>query len=241
MASEGIGVKRGGWAVATWTTVAMALVGLAGAAALVAGARDEPQPPRTLTLTDESPTSEMGKISEPEAPAATTDGQSSTPDEVTGPVLTQARPTRVTIPSIGVSSPLIGLGLNPDGTMEVPVNPSVAGWYTKGPTPGALGPAVIAGHVTWDQEPAIFYRLSQLSTGDTIEVARKDGKTAVFSVRRIDTFPKSRFPTRRVFGVTDHASLRLITCGGLYDDASNRYLDNVVAFAELVDKQPRGS
>jgi hypothetical protein len=83
--------------------------------------------------------------------------------------------------------------------------------------------------------PPFSIALSQLSTGDIIKVARKDGRTAVFSGRRVDRFSKSRFPTRRVFGVTDHASLRLITCGGYFDEESNSYRDNVVAFAELVD------
>jgi LPXTG-site transpeptidase (sortase) family protein len=148
---------------------------------------------------------------------------------------------RVTIPSIGVSSPLTKLGLDADGAMEVPVEASLAGWYAKGPAPGALGPAVIAGHVTWDRQPAVFYRLSQLSQGDIVKVAREDGQTAIFSVQRVDQYPKERFPTRAVYGVTDHASLRLITCGGSYDEAASRYLDNVVAFAELVDVRTHGS
>lgn len=138
------------------------------------------------------------------------------------------------IPSIGVASRLVPLGLSRDGTMEVPSNAAHAGWYTRGPTPGALGPAVIAGHVAWNGEGGVFSALVDLRRGDRVEVARDDGTTAVFSVRTVRRFPKAEFPTRSVFGVVDHSALRLITCGGLYDDAENRYLDNVVAFAELI-------
>ena len=101
----------------------------------------------------------------------------------------------------------------------------------------ALGPAVIAGHVTWNG-PAVFYRLGTMRRGDQVSVTRKDGKTAVFTVTRVTQFSKSRFPTRAVYGPIDHAGLRLITCGGTYDKARSRYLDNVVVFAKLQAVHP---
>ena len=123
----------------------------------------------------------------------------------------------VSIPRIGVRSRLVELGLNADGAMEVPQDPAVAGWYSRGAAPGALGPAVIAGHVSWNGTPGVFHRLGTLRRGDQVAVTRKDGKTAVFTVTRVTRFSKSRFPTREVYGEIDHAGLRLITCGGTYD------------------------
>jgi hypothetical protein len=69
--------------------------------------------------------------------------------------------------------------------------------------------------------------------GDQVTVTREDGRTAVFTVTRVARFSKSQFPSRAVYGAIDHAGLRLITCGGAYDAARNRYLDNVVVFARL--------
>jgi sortase (surface protein transpeptidase) len=117
--------------------------------------------------------------------------------------------------------------------MEVPQDPAVAGWFSGGPAPGALGPAVIAGHVTWDGAPAVFHRLGTMRRGDQVTVTRKDGKTAVFTATRVARFSKSQFPSRAIYGPIDHAGLRLITCGGTYDAARHRYLDNVVVFARL--------
>jgi hypothetical protein len=37
-----------------------------------------------------------------------------------------------------------------------------------------------------------------------------------------------------VYGPTTTPELRLITCGGPFDDATGHYLDNVVVFARLV-------
>ena len=152
-------------------------------------------------------------------------------DQITGVVLPESDPVAVSIPKIGVRSRLVRLGLEKNGAMETP-GPDDAGWYSRGPSPGALGPAVITGHVTWNR-PALFYRLGTMRRGDRVSVTRKDGKTAVFTVTRVTRFSKSRFPSQAVYGPIDHAGLRLITCGGTYDRAQHKYLDNVVVFAKL--------
>jgi len=159
-------------------------------------------------------------------------------DLIKGPTLPDSKPVRVVIPRLGVTSALVGLGLDQTGAMEVPPDPAVAGWYVLGPDPGALGPAVIAGHVTWNRVPAVFFRLATMRRGDRVTVLRKDGIKAVFSVTRVARFDKSSFPTRAVFGSIDHAGLRLITCGGRYDVTDHRYLANVVVFATLVAAHP---
>jgi hypothetical protein len=154
-------------------------------------------------------------------------------DLITGPVLPGADPVGVAIPRLGISSRLVPLGVDSDGAMEVPDEPADAGWYRLGPPPGTLGPAVIAGHVTWNQVPAVFFHLSALRPGDVVEVMRTDRRVAVFEVTRVRLFDKAEFPTQAVFGPADHAGLRLITCGGEYESSAHRYLGNVVVFARL--------
>jgi hypothetical protein len=159
--------------------------------------------------------------------------QSDVRDQITGLVLPESDPVAVSIPKIGVRSTLVDLRLRGNGAMEVPQDPADPGWFSGGPTPGALGPAVIAGHVTWDGAPAVFHRLGTMRRGDQVTVTRQDGKTAIFTVTLVDQFSKSRFPSQAVYGPIDHAGLRLITCGGTYDAARHTYLDNVVVFAKL--------
>jgi LPXTG-site transpeptidase (sortase) family protein len=139
---------------------------------------------------------------------------------------------RVDIPAIGVNSELIGLGLQDDGTMEVPAGAFPAGWYTGAPTPGELGPAVLAGHVRWEGDAGVFADLGALHAGDQVHVSRSDGSTAVFRVTGSRQFAKDAFPTELVYGDIDHAGLRLITCSRL-DRRSGRYTANLVVFAEL--------
>jgi LPXTG-site transpeptidase (sortase) family protein len=130
-----------------------------------------------------------------------------------------------------VSTPLIGLGLAVDGSMEVPPDFARAGWYTGGPRPGESGPAVIAGHVDSTTGPAVFFRLGDLRAGDAVDVEREDGSTVRFLVDRIEQFEKQEFPTAAVFGPTPFAELRLVTCGGEFDSQRRTYLENLVVFA----------
>ena len=148
-------------------------------------------------------------------------------------VLPASAPVRVQVPSIGVDSGLLDLGLQDDGTLEVPPDGTSAGWYVDAPTPGELGPAVIAAHVDWDGQPGVFYRLRDVRPGEEISVLREDGTTAVFVVTSVEQFAKDEFPTQTVYGDIDHAGLRLITCGGSFDSTARSYVDNIVVFAEF--------
>jgi len=142
-------------------------------------------------------------------------------------------PVRVRIPAIGVDSRLMSLGLQDDGTVEVPPQAFPAGWYSGAPTPGELGPAILVGHVHYEDSDGVFADLRRLRPGDEVVVRRKDGRSAVFRVTRVRHYAKDRFPTEKVYGNIDHAGLRLITCGG-HDLVSGRYEDNVIAFARLI-------
>lgn len=147
--------------------------------------------------------------------------------------LARSVPVRMQIAVIGVDSSLMDLGLKADGTMEVPAGGFPAGWYTGAPTPGELGPAIIAGHVDM-KGPGVFYNLHKLRRGDLVTVTRTDGSKPVFRVTLVAQFPKDHFPTSRVYGDIDNAGLRLITCGGSFNSRTGHYEDNVVAFADLV-------
>jgi len=146
-----------------------------------------------------------------------------------------ARPERVEIPAIGVSAPVIALGLRRDGTLEVPRDYGDAGWWTGGPEPGERGAAVIAGHVDSTSGPAVFFRLRELGRGDEIRVHRRDSSVGRFFVQRTERHPKAHFPTRRVYGATSGPTLRLVTCSGRFDTATGHYTDNTIVFAAGAD------
>lgn len=193
--------------------------------------RQQPAPP---AAENKAGTSESPAIRTP-SPGAETSSPSGGGQRTEA--LSASRPLSITIPAIDVTSPLEDLGLGKDRAMETPRDPDKAGWYTPGPTPGSVGPSVIAGHVTWDGAPAVFFKLTELDPGDRIDVRRADGSTAAFTVDRTAVYPKDEFPTVEVYRNLDHAGLRLITCGGEYSASDSRYADNVVVYATLTDSR----
>jgi len=157
--------------------------------------------------------------------------------------LPASQPLSVQVSSIGVrTGELIDLGLTAERELEVPDDAVTAGWFELSPTPGEVGPAVIAGHVDYAGVPGVFGRLPEVQPGDEISVARVDGTTAVFTVYEVQRYPKSEFPTQRVYGNTETPELRLITCGGVFDEASGNYLDNVVVYGRMTSAlRPRSN
>jgi sortase (surface protein transpeptidase) len=153
--------------------------------------------------------------------------QSAAPDRV-------ARPVALIIPLIGVRTQLTYLGLTSKGTLEVPSSTAVAGWYTGSPRPGAIGSAIIVGHIDSTSGPGVFFRLNELRRGDTIYVRRADGTLVEFRVTAVQSYLKDRFPTEDVYGPVPDPELRLITCGGAFDDATGHYLSNIVVYAAEV-------
>ncbi|WP_225804704.1 class F sortase [Streptomyces sp. NK15101] len=168
------------------------------------------------------------RVAEAAAPASTKSAAAVAP-------LGRSLPVRVTLPSAGVDTgPILNLGLNADGTVEVP---SVAdaeriGWYDKGVTPGETGPAVLIGHFDTARGPAVLKNVSRVRVGDEITVTRADGTSAVFRVRELEQVDKDAFPTAKVYGDTTRPELRLVTCGGELVDGHRP--DNIIVYADLV-------
>ena len=240
--TRGADGRRGARVLATLTAVALVAVAVV---AIGLGLRSQrPSPPGPPDLSGRAAPTVASGAAGPASPSpsgAASAAPDTPPDKGTDtaprglPDLGWSRPVQVDIPTLGVSSRLEDLALDSAGVMEVPQDPALAGWFTPAPPPGTTGVSVIAGHVTWDQEPAVFFRLGELRPGDRVTVDRADGVTAVFEVTRIGEFAKDAFPTEQVYQAVDSPSLRLITCGGQYDEATARYLSNVIVWADLVE------
>ncbi|GAA2390133.1 class F sortase [Streptomyces coeruleofuscus] len=148
--------------------------------------------------------------------------------------LARSVPVRLLVPAIGVDTPVIRLGLAPDGTVRVPpvTADDRAGWYRHSPTPGQTGPSVILGHVSvGTYGDGVFRHLTRLRRGDRIVAHLENGTVAEFAVTAVRTVPRTRFPVDDVYGNVDRPELRLITCGGAR--TGDGYTDNVIVFAAL--------
>lgn len=231
MSTEQHGRRFHPWVAAL--AVLLVLAGLGVVGFVVHAQQHAPQPPASAAV----------PLSSAPTPTATKSGgrkARSTPSpksSITGPILSKSAPVSLSVPAIGVSSSLVKLGLKADHTVQVPPlsRDSKAGWYTGSPTPGQLGPSVILGHIdSAAYGPAVFFKLGALRQGNMISVSRTDHKVAVFRVDRVVSYAKNSFPTLQVYGNTNNAQLRLITCGGKFDFSTHNYLSNIVVYASLV-------
>jgi sortase (surface protein transpeptidase) len=153
-------------------------------------------------------------------------------------VVERSTPTELEIPAIGLDVSLSTLGLNADGSVQVPTDIQQPGWYRLGPSPGQIGSAVILGHVDSYQGPAVFFNLRSLVAGDLISVNLADGSTATFKVTSVAMYLKTNFPDQAVYGPHGSSELQLVTCTGTFDTQTGHYLSNLVVYSSLVAVTP---
>jgi len=190
---------------------AVAILGATLALVLSAGCGGAPQPPTTA-----------GRHDSPVPPTI-----------LAKPPL--AAPITFDIKRLGIAgSTLIPLGLQPNGTVEVPpVTEPMQGGYWRASAPTATTPTVILGHVNGGGQPGLFAQLTELAEGDTVTVHRADGTSSRYTIMHSERVSKDRFPTGWVYGDQAVPTLRLVTCGGELDTARHSYRDNIVAFGAL--------
>jgi hypothetical protein len=208
--------RRSAWSAVIWTAVSALLLILSTAVLIVYDSTRSGDPGPVAAI------SALRDIGRPGAAAGPT-------------AASRAEPARIVIDAIGVSASIASVGLQADGSLSPPPDPSTVGWHTGSSIPGTPGPAVMVGHVDSVNGPAVFIGLDSLRVGDVIHVEDAAGTVVSFEVSSVSRHPKDAFPTETVYGSTPDAELRLITCGGTFDPASG-YRDNVVVAATATDR-----
>ncbi|WP_177220943.1 sortase domain-containing protein [Lentzea xinjiangensis] len=142
----------------------------------------------------------------PKPPAATSEVA---PPPVVSP-LGSSDPMELRIERIGVRSSLVALGLDPQGVVQMPpVNEGMqAGWHRLHPKQW-----IIVGRIESNEARGVFYRLNDLRQGDVVEVSKKDGSLARFTVGRTERIIRDDFFAEAVARDEKEEGLRLITCG----------------------------
>lgn len=245
MDQDSQGGGRRGTSRAVAVTVALLLVGVVALVLGFEGSNGPPQPQAAVPLAtatvkpkaSPSPTVSAKTSSTKPGPAAKKAAPATTKAPITqiSRFLPASAPTVLDIPSVGIhSSNFVDLQVAKDGTLDVPGSANEVGFYTDGPTPGQLGPAVIGAHVDSKKGPGIFYNLGAVKPGAKIHITRQNKSRTTFVVDKVALYPKDQFPTEDVYyGDFTKPEIRLVTCGGTFDRVKH-YLDNVVVFGHLV-------
>jgi sortase (surface protein transpeptidase) len=150
--------------------------------------------------------------------------------------LPRSEPTHISVPSVGIDASVTSVGQDAEGSIEMPsLFDWTTGWYKYSPTPGQVGPAIIVGHVDTYKGISVFWKLRDIKQGDIIDIARADGKTVKFRVSGLKQFDQSNFPTKEVYGNLKYPGLRLITCGGAFNQQTESYTQNTVVYAFMIN------
>ncbi len=133
---------------------------------------------------------------------------------------------RISIPSIGLDSSYVGVGLTKDGKIDVPV--STIGRWTGSAEPGTPGAGFYDGHT-----PGVFSSLSRLSVGARITITTKTGKVYHYKIVHRETVPLKTIDMRKALQVHGGASegLNLMTCAGNYIRSQGTYDARLVIYA----------
>jgi sortase (surface protein transpeptidase) len=137
----------------------------------------------------------------------------------------------VSIPDLGVDGPVITAGVNTENELDVPPDARTLVWYRHGPSPGEPGSAVIAGHLNWQGVSGLFANLASTPVGAPVIVTYDDGSQRTFTVTTVELVPKPEVSVNGVFARDGERVLRLVTCGGEFDDSVHSYRSNVVVTA----------
>jgi hypothetical protein len=141
-------------------------------------------------------------------------------------------PRYLEIPALGVKASVDPVEMDSAGSLGVPANPQVLGWWASGPLPGATtGTAVIDGHVdTAAQGKGALFQLRSLKPGDEI-VLRGEDRSLRFRVAGLRQYSKAALPSAEAFSRSAVGRLAIVTCGGPFDARAGHYQDNVIAYA----------
>jgi hypothetical protein len=131
-------------------------------------------------------------------------------------------------------APIEPVGVQADGAMAPPRTGWAVGWLAAGTRPGAVGNAVMDGHLDTATAPAVFWRLGALVPGRLIAVDDAQGKTWRFVVTAVRAYPAAAAPLAAIFGPTDRPHLNLITCAGTWVVAAHQYDQRLVVYTTAI-------
>lgn len=167
-------------------------------------------------------------------------------------------PLQLEIPAIGVTSPVLGVGVTPGDVMDAPEGPihdpvwEEAFWYRGSAVPGAISTAVIAGHVDGPRgTPGVFGSIGMLKPGGIVIVHdTRTGLDVRFLVTHSVSFTLDQTTQKSVLaeiygagpvaGTTPQRSkdglshLTLVTCAGTFRTGIGTHDHRLAVFATRI-------
>lgn len=146
------------------------------------------------------------------------------------------KPRVVSIPSISVKARVIPMGVNPDKSVQSPVNIFDSGWYNGSSKPGEDGAMFIDAHASGPTRMGLFAYLDTLEKDDEVMVEKGDGTTLTYKVVHKEILLLENLDMNKAlnpYGDTQKA-LNLMTCIGEWIEDKQTYDHRVIIYTEQV-------
>ena len=125
-------------------------------------------------------------------------------------------PRILSVEKLNIEARILPMSVNPDNSMQAPLNIYDSGWYTGSVKPGESGAMVIDGHASGPTREGLFAYIDTLREGDTLTIERGDGKLFTYTVRKVETIALENVDMSKLLKTYNGAEqgLNLITCAG---------------------------
>jgi len=145
-------------------------------------------------------------------------------------------PRAIYINKINIAARVKPMALNPDNSVQAPINIFDSGWYTGSVKPGEAGAMLVDGHSTTDGQ-ALFGKLNTLVKGDQIQIEKGDGTRLNYEVVSTETVDKDAVDMKKLLLPYGNAlrALNLITCSGAWDDAENTLTQRTLVYTQQIE------
>jgi LPXTG-site transpeptidase (sortase) family protein len=144
-------------------------------------------------------------------------------------------PRALYINKLGIAARILPMSINPDNSIQAPINIFDAGWYTGSVKPGEKGAILVDGHSTADGR-ALFGKLDTLIVGDKVELERGDGTKLTYKVVYKETVNKDAVDMKKLLQpyANGQRALNLITCSGAWNNAENTLTQRTLVYTEQI-------
>jgi sortase (surface protein transpeptidase) len=139
----------------------------------------------------------------------------------------------VSLPTLGVTAPIVRVGVDTNGHMVVPGNARDVAWLDQGPIPGQTNNVVLAGHIAYSHVRGSFGGIQQLRGGDLVTI-EMNGKKWQYRVVWSCLFDRNTESAQKIMGYTNVPSVTMISCGGVWDPGAGTHAKRAAVRAELV-------
>lgn len=156
-------------------------------------------------------------------------------DVLAGYTVESSHPRAMYIDKISLRARVLPMSLNPDHSIQAPINIFDAGWYTGSSKPGEKGAAIIDGHASGPSRQGLFAYVETLVAGDKVVIERGDGEILTYEVvdkRQYHYQDVDMTEVMRVHGGDE--GMNMITCTGAWVPGEKTFDTRAIIFTRRV-------